>query len=121
MGFIVDFLPYENGKEVRNPPLGELITGDYNRYFLEKHAVISKLKDIAATPSYENSWDASVSLVTLFVSQRYQRELNALRRNGSPSEQAIDEIVQSCQKALEGVGVCINLLDSSHHNRNSKC
>lgn len=112
---------YENGKEIRNPPLGEFITSDYNRCFEGKHAIISKLKDIAATPSYENSWDASVSLVTLFVSQRYQRELNALRRDGSPSEQAIDEIVQSCQKALEGKGVCINLLDSSHHNWDGKC
>ena len=107
---------YDNGKEIRDPPLGEFITGDYNRCFLEKHAIISKLKDIAATPSYESSWDASVSLITLFDSQRYQRELNALRQDSSPSEQAIDEIVHSCQKAMEGKGVYINLPSSLPHN-----
>jgi len=84
-----------------------------------KHAIISKLKDIAATPSYESSWDASVSLITLFISQRYQRELDVLRRDSSSSEQAIDEIVQSCQEAMEGKGVCINLPNSLPHNLDS--
>ena len=68
-----------------------------------------------ATPSYESFWDASVSLITLFASQRYQREFDVLRRDSSPSEQAIDEIVQSCQKAMEGVGVYINLPSNPPH------
>jgi hypothetical protein len=106
---------YDNGKEIPNPPLGAFITGDHNRCFVEKHAIISKLKDIAATSSYEFSWDASVSLITLFAYQRYQRELNALRRDSSP-EQAIDEIVRSCQKAMEGKGVYINLPSSPPPN-----
>jgi hypothetical protein len=57
-----------------------------------------------------------VGLITLFVSQRYQRELNALRRDSSSSEQSIDEIVQSCQEAMEGKGVSTNLPNSSPHN-----
>ena len=53
------------------------------------------------------------------ISQRYQCELDALRWDSSSSKQAIDKIVQSCQEAMEGKGVCINLPNSSPHNLDS--
>jgi hypothetical protein len=100
---------YDNGKEISNAPLGEFITHDYKQCFAKKYTIISKLKDIVPTASYECFWGAMTSLIALFIKQRYDREFGDLpsSQNAPPVEPTIHEMVKSCRRAMEGEGVLI--------------
>jgi hypothetical protein len=54
---------YEGGKQINNPPLSELTEGDHNQCFKEKLAIISRLRHIHPTSSYEKYWRAAVGLL----------------------------------------------------------
>jgi hypothetical protein len=97
---------YDGGKEIPNPPLGEFITHDYKLCFKEKYTIISKLKNIAPTPSYDGLRGAMIGLISLFLRQQIDREFGDLQRT-SPNEPAIHEMVESCRTAMEGTGVLI--------------
>jgi hypothetical protein len=69
---------YEDGKEIPNPPLGQFITGSYNQCFEKKRPIISRLKHLTATSSYDSFWFAVVGLLDLFIMQQLDRERAAL-------------------------------------------
>jgi hypothetical protein len=98
---------YENGKEIRNAPLGEFITLDYDQCFKEKHCILSELRRIEPTTSYQSFWDASVALVSEFVKIRLDKDCASLNGNFSFLEPTNDEVVRRCRKSLEGKGVII--------------
>jgi Fungal protein kinase len=97
---------YDGGKEIPNPPLGEFITHDYKQCFEKKHTIISRLENIAPTPSYDGLRGAMIGLISLFLRQRIDREFEVIQRT-SPNEPAIHEMVKSCRTAMEGTGVLI--------------
>jgi hypothetical protein len=99
---------YDGGKEISTPPLNELITGDYNQCFKEKHTIFSRIDHIVATPSYKTIWNASVALLHLFLMQRLDQEM---RVPGSEplKEPTINEMLERCQKVMEGQKVSFDL------------
>ena len=93
---------YDDGKEINNPPSGELITHDYTQCFLQKHSILSRLPHNAATPSYESAWDAARAFLGSFVGRRMAREMAHLR-DAKPEEPTVNELFQSCRKAIKGL------------------
>jgi len=97
---------YEDGKEIPNAPLSELITDDYNRCYGAKLGVIGELKQIAPTPSYKEYWDVSVKLVNEFFKDQSDR-VYKVNKGQSLSEPKDCDVVQRCREALKGKGVPI--------------
>ena len=95
---------YDNGKEIKNAPLGEFITHDYNQCFEKKRTIFPRIYKIPPTPSYIQYWDAAIELLTWPFELRSNQEI---RR--ALGELSTDEVVGKYSAALESKGFSIAL------------
>jgi hypothetical protein len=74
---------YDEGIEIKNAPLNELITDNHIQCFKEKQAILSNLDEISPTPSYQAFWSASKVLIGQFAKEHSIEILDGtqIRRN----------------------------------------
>jgi hypothetical protein len=65
---------YEDGKQINNPPLSELTEGNHNDCFEKKHAILSRLRHIHPTSSYEKYWGAAIELLKWPLKHRMDQD-----------------------------------------------
>jgi Fungal protein kinase len=92
---------YDGGKEIRNAPLSELITHDYNDCYKEKFSIHYTVASVTPTASYKRFWPAARELLiwplSFFLSQ-------AMARGQDKSELEIDKVVEIYRKVLQNEG-----------------
>jgi hypothetical protein len=96
---------YDNGEEISNPPLNQLITHDYEQCFERKYTIFAKLPALVPTKSYKQFWVAAKHLLNVHLKLRteYDQSLvNPFCVDGHerPAEDTMEQLWHRCRSAL---------------------
>jgi hypothetical protein len=108
---------YDDGEEINDPPLSDLITDSFKQCFAMKISTISSLNDIAPTASYEQFWGVVLKLLFLADQRRFRAAwgpTSLLKEAPAIDEDEPPTVVGIYRDALEEKGFK-GLLDTVFH------
>jgi hypothetical protein len=98
---------YDNGREISNPPLDELLTTSFEECFKNKRSIAILVK--RGTPSYGSFWTCAFLLVQWVLNLRTDLEVADIAGDGTSAEPTMDDVIDSIRKIIEGKGFSVKL------------